>query len=74
MVNIVDRKDKPTRNAFGEGFFWSEVADAAADIYNGVSQNYDSYLLVHLLIRISIFSGRSQHPFLYLFGVSGSIC
>ncbi|EAW21589.1 putative integral plasma membrane protein [Aspergillus fischeri NRRL 181] len=28
-------KGKPVGNTFGEGFFWSEVLDAAADVYNG---------------------------------------
>lgn len=23
-------------NTFGEGFFWTEIVDAAADVYNGV--------------------------------------
>lgn len=23
-------------NTFGQGFFWSEIIDAAADVYNGV--------------------------------------
>jgi hypothetical protein len=25
-------------NTFGEGFFWTEVIDAAADVYNGVCE------------------------------------
>ncbi|KAK2779866.1 hypothetical protein FQN52_002346 [Onygenales sp. PD_12] len=29
------QKDKPVGRTFGEGFFWSEALDAAADIYNG---------------------------------------
>ncbi|KAL4873361.1 hypothetical protein BDV12DRAFT_159848 [Aspergillus spectabilis] len=28
-------KGKPVGNTFGQGFFWSEVFDAAADAYNG---------------------------------------
>ncbi|KAL4741619.1 Frag1/DRAM/Sfk1 family-domain-containing protein [Aspergillus similis] len=28
-------KGKPVGNTFGQGFFWSEVFDAAADVYNG---------------------------------------
>ncbi|GAQ04485.1 protein cwh43 [Aspergillus lentulus] len=28
-------KGKPVGNTFGKGFFWSEVLDAAADVYNG---------------------------------------
>ncbi|GFF52829.1 protein cwh43 [Aspergillus udagawae] len=28
-------KGKPVGNTFGEGFFWSEVLDAAAHVYNG---------------------------------------
>ncbi|GIJ87597.1 hypothetical protein Asppvi_006507 [Aspergillus pseudoviridinutans] len=28
-------KGKPVGNTFGEGFFWPEVLDAAADVYNG---------------------------------------
>ncbi|GES58313.1 calcofluor white hypersensitive protein precursor [Aspergillus terreus] len=28
-------KGKPVGNTFGEGFFWSEIIDAAADAYNG---------------------------------------
>ncbi|GFF50075.1 protein cwh43 [Aspergillus udagawae] len=28
-------KGKPVGNTFGEGFFWSDVLDAAADVYNG---------------------------------------
>lgn len=35
-VNPVARKEKPVGDAFGEGF-WGATADAAADIYNGVS-------------------------------------
>lgn len=35
-VNAVDRKGKPIDNTFGRGFFWSEIIDAAADVYNGV--------------------------------------
>lgn len=30
-------------NTFGEGFFWTEIIDAAADVYNGV--NYTSQSL-----------------------------
>lgn len=30
------RKGKPVGNTFGEGFFWTEIVDAAADVYNGV--------------------------------------
>ncbi|PGG96308.1 hypothetical protein AJ79_09642 [Helicocarpus griseus UAMH5409] len=29
------QKDKPVGRTFGEGFFWSEAIDAAADVYNG---------------------------------------
>ncbi|KAL2381519.1 hypothetical protein RJZ90_003873 [Blastomyces dermatitidis] len=29
-------KDKPVGRTFGEGFFWAEALDAAADVYNGV--------------------------------------
>lgn len=32
----VTRKGKPVGNTFGEGFFWTEIADAAADVYRGV--------------------------------------
>ncbi|KAH3255380.1 hypothetical protein KXW23_009490 [Aspergillus fumigatus] len=32
---IEKEKGKPVGNTFGEGFFWSEVLDAAADVYNG---------------------------------------
>ncbi|KAI9037644.1 putative integral plasma membrane protein [Aspergillus affinis] len=28
-------KGKPVGNTFGEGFFWTEIIDAAADVYNG---------------------------------------
>ncbi|RDW86457.1 putative integral plasma membrane protein [Aspergillus mulundensis] len=28
-------KGKPVGNTFGQGFFWSEIFDAAADVYNG---------------------------------------
>ncbi|KAJ5924580.1 hypothetical protein N7466_008767 [Penicillium verhagenii] len=28
-------KGKPVSNTFGEGFFWTEILDAAADVYNG---------------------------------------
>ncbi|CAI7649064.1 unnamed protein product [Penicillium bialowiezense] len=28
-------KGKPVVNTFGEGFFWTEIIDAASDIYNG---------------------------------------
>ncbi|KAJ6020688.1 hypothetical protein N7540_006192 [Penicillium herquei] len=28
-------KGKPVGNTFGEGFFWTEILDAAADVYNG---------------------------------------
>lgn len=35
-VNLVDRKDKPVGNTFGQGFFWTEIIDAAADTYIGV--------------------------------------
>lgn len=24
-------------NTFGEGFFWTEIIDAASDVYNGVN-------------------------------------
>lgn len=43
-VNHVRRKDKPVVNTFGEGFFWTEIIDAAADIYNGV-------ITTHLIIE-----------------------
>ncbi|KAG5297368.1 calcofluor white hypersensitive protein [Histoplasma ohiense] len=29
------QKDKPVGRTFGEGFFWAEAIDAAADVYNG---------------------------------------
>ncbi|KAL2375201.1 hypothetical protein RJZ57_000332, partial [Blastomyces gilchristii] len=29
------QKDKPVGRTFGEGFFWAEALDAAADVYNG---------------------------------------
>ncbi|OJD18543.1 hypothetical protein AJ78_01459 [Emergomyces pasteurianus Ep9510] len=29
------QKDKPVGRTFGEGFFWTEALDAAADVYNG---------------------------------------
>ncbi|KKZ65391.1 hypothetical protein EMCG_08771 [[Emmonsia] crescens] len=29
------QKDKPVGLTFGEGFFWAEALDAAADVYNG---------------------------------------
>ncbi|KAJ6138592.1 Endonuclease/exonuclease/phosphatase [Penicillium samsonianum] len=28
-------KGKPVGNTFGEGFFWTEIIDAASDVYNG---------------------------------------
>ncbi|KAK5800294.1 hypothetical protein VI817_002506 [Penicillium citrinum] len=28
-------KGKPVGNTFGEGFFWTEIFDAASDVYNG---------------------------------------
>ncbi|PYI07489.1 calcofluor white hypersensitive protein precursor [Aspergillus sclerotiicarbonarius CBS 121057] len=28
-------KGKPVGNTFGEGFFWAEIIDAAAEVYNG---------------------------------------
>ncbi|OQE28829.1 hypothetical protein PENSTE_c003G01603 [Penicillium steckii] len=28
-------KGKPVGNTFGEGFFWTEILDAASDVYNG---------------------------------------
>lgn len=33
------RKDKPIGQTFGSGFSWPEAADAAADVYNGVSES-----------------------------------
>lgn len=48
-VNAVDRKGKPIENTFGHGFFWSEIIDAAADVYNGVcSTRPFQQLLLHL--------------------------
>ena len=38
-VNTVTRKGKPVANTFGEGFFWTEIVDAAADTYRGVSSS-----------------------------------
>lgn len=35
-------------NTFGEGFFWTEVIDAAADVYNGVRE-LAVLKLLHLL-------------------------
>ncbi|KAL2854330.1 Frag1/DRAM/Sfk1 family-domain-containing protein [Aspergillus pseudoustus] len=32
---LENEKGKPVGNTFGQGFFWSEVFDAAADVYNG---------------------------------------
>lgn len=32
------RKDKPIGNVLGAGFSWDGLADAAADVYLGVSQ------------------------------------
>ncbi|EEH08961.1 calcofluor white hypersensitive protein [Histoplasma capsulatum G186AR] len=32
---VLETKDKPVGRTFGEGFFWAEAIDAAADVYNG---------------------------------------
>ena len=37
VTNNYFRKDKPVGLIFGSGFSWSEAIDAAADVYNGVS-------------------------------------
>ena len=40
------RKDKPIGQTFGSGFSWPEAIDAAADVYNGVSQSRSVRLLL----------------------------
>ena len=35
-VSFSHRKDKPAGQMFSSGVSWSEAADAAADVYNGV--------------------------------------
>jgi hypothetical protein len=44
-------------NTFGEGFFWTEVIDAAADVYNGVCELAVLKLVQLLTIGYSSSSG-----------------
>lgn len=46
------RKEKPAGLIFGLGFSWSEAADAAADIYNGVSLTLWGVPVVATLIYV----------------------
>ena len=39
-VSFFHRKDKPAGQMFSSGFSWSEAADAAADVYNGVGSAF----------------------------------
>lgn len=33
-------------NTFGEGFFWTEIVDAASDVYNGVNMTILNYFVL----------------------------
>ena len=68
------RKNKTIGQTFGSGFSWSEAVDAAADVYNGVSETGSPSLVIDANDCLSMCSGHCLPRLGLQSGVSWLTC